>query len=76
MFSRIGPLTTGIAALALVFPNDVPASTYLFRTIDVPGAATGIGTIAFGINDLGLVSGTNWDGLPGIQHGFLMTTAP
>ena len=74
MFDRVGMLATAIATLALAFPNDAPASTYLSRTIDVPGA-TGLGTIAFVINDSGLISGTYWvavnGSLPGDQHGFL-----
>jgi hypothetical protein len=62
-----------IATLALVAPTNAFATTYLFRTIDVPGA-TGLGTVAFGTNDSGVISGTYWvsvnGSLPGNQHGF------
>jgi uncharacterized membrane protein len=74
MVKTIAAFTITIAMLALVAPTNASATTYLFRTIDVPGA-TGLGTVAFGINDSGIVSGTYWVAvngfLPGNQHGFL-----
>jgi hypothetical protein len=64
-----GVIVAGAAVLALSIKSEASATTYLFKTIDVPGA-TGLGTVAFGINDLNVVSGTYWVtvGLPPIPR--------